>query len=272
MAMKIWHQSFTVLQNVPAYEAAIQQHLGQVLRSDTEVVLHGQRPGTYPGNYPGDDLVYSYLNQIHGNQWVAAAQAAERGGFDAFAMCTLMDPMIHEIRTLVEIPIVAYGEACFHLSSMYGKRFGVLLFMDRAAPLYLEQIRRYGLSGNCAGVRGSGVTFKEVMAGYSEPGPVVDRFSDSVRQFVKETGADVIIPGELVMSMMLAMHGVNRVDDVPIMDGLAMTMKIAEMAVDLRRTTGIAHSRHGFFNAAPPKERIEYVTEFYGLDRLGGLA
>ena len=39
--MKIWHQSFTVLQNVPAYAEAIQQHLRRVLRPDTEVVLHG---------------------------------------------------------------------------------------------------------------------------------------------------------------------------------------------------------------------------------------
>lgn len=59
MAIRIWHQSFTVLSDLPAYEEAM--HLARVQRPDTEVVFHGQLPGTYPADYPGDDIAYSYL-------------------------------------------------------------------------------------------------------------------------------------------------------------------------------------------------------------------
>ena len=52
--MRLWHQSFTVLGDLPGYEDAMRAHLAKTLRPDTEVVFHGQAPGTYPGDYPGD--------------------------------------------------------------------------------------------------------------------------------------------------------------------------------------------------------------------------
>ncbi len=39
--MRIWHQSFTVLQDLPAYADALKLRIGEVVRPDTEVVLHG---------------------------------------------------------------------------------------------------------------------------------------------------------------------------------------------------------------------------------------
>ena len=101
--MRIWHQSFTVLEDLPAYAATLRKHIAKIARPDTEVVMHGQRIGTYPADYPGDDLAYSYLYWMHGNQWVAGAIKAQQQGFDAYAMCTMPNPMIREIRTLVEI-------------------------------------------------------------------------------------------------------------------------------------------------------------------------
>jgi hypothetical protein len=47
MAMRIWHQSFTALENLPAYEAVLQAHMQRVCQPDTEVVLHGLHPDTY---------------------------------------------------------------------------------------------------------------------------------------------------------------------------------------------------------------------------------
>jgi len=36
--MKIWHQSFTVLEDLPAYRAAMEAHIRKVVRPDTQVV------------------------------------------------------------------------------------------------------------------------------------------------------------------------------------------------------------------------------------------
>jgi len=268
MGMRIWHQSFTVLGDLPGYEDAMRRHLAKVLHNDTKVVFHGQLDGTYPGNYPGDDISYGYLYWMHGNQWIAAGRAAERDGFDAFAMCTLPNPMLREARSVLDIPVIGMGETCCHLASMYGHRFAIMLFIDRMAPLYEEQLRIYGLADRCAGIRPSGLNFQDVLGGFTDPGPVLPRLQDAVRRIARETGADVIIPGEVPMNLLLAMNGINRVDDVPLIDSLAGTMKMAELMVDLRRATGITHSRQGWFNAQPNRERVAQVAAFYGVDRL----
>ena len=268
MSMRIWHQSFTVLGDLPGYEDAMRSHLAKVLRPDTEVVFHGQAAGTYPSNYPGDDIGYGYTFWIHGNQWVAAGRAAEAQGFDAFAMCTLPNPMLREVRSLIDIPVIGMGETCCHMATMYGQRFAIMLFIDRMIPLYLEQIRAYGLEHRCAGVVASGLKFADVLPAYQNPGPLVEQFQDAARRVIRETGADVIIPGEVPLNLLMARNGINRVDDVPILDGLSAKMKMAEMMVDMQRATGVKHSRAGWFNSVPGRERLDQVAAFYGVDRL----
>lgn len=268
MAMRIWHQSFTVLEDLPPYADAMRSHAKKILRPDSELVLHGQIPGTYPSNYPGDDIGYGYTYWIHGNQWVAAARAAEAQGFDAYAMCTLPNPMLREARAMVDIPVIGLGETVFHMATMYGQRFAVMLFIDRMIPLYREQMRNYGLESRCAAIKPSGIAFGDVLKGFSNPGPVIERLQERMRQIIREEGADVIIPGEVPMNMLLACNGISRVDDVPIMDSFALTLKMAELMVDMKRLTGVAPSRHGWMNSTPPKERLDQVAAFYGIDRL----
>ena len=107
-----------------------------------------------------------------------------------------------------------------------------------------------------------------MLPAYENPGPLIEKFQEVARRVIKETGADVIIPGEVPLNLLMARNGINRVDDVPIIDGLGSTMKMAELMVDLYRATGIRHSRHGWFNSVPSQERVDQVGAFYGVDRL----
>jgi Asp/Glu/hydantoin racemase len=267
--MRIWHQSFTVIEHLPAYTERMRAHIAKVTRPDTEVVLHGVVPGTYPSEYPGDDLAYTALFAMHAPQWIARALEAEKAAFDAYAMCTLPNPMLREVRTLVDIPVVGYGEACFHMASMLGHRFGMMIFIERMVPLYREQLTQYGLASRCAAIRGAGFTFHDVVAGFTNPGPMIDRFRESARKLIAE-GADVIIPGEMPLNLLLATEGVSQVDGVPILDGLAVTLSLSECLVDLKQRTGLMASRNGWYGQAPKRERVAEVMKFYGLDRLGG--
>ena len=65
MAMRIWHQSFTVLQDLPAYDDALKAHFKKVARPDTEIVMHGMAEGTYPTNYPGTDICFDEIGRAH---------------------------------------------------------------------------------------------------------------------------------------------------------------------------------------------------------------
>ena len=143
-----------------------------------------------------------------------------------------------------------------------------MTFIEQLVPLYTDRIRSYGLSERCAGVGYTGFGFRDVLAGYSEPGPLIERFQSAARAMIKSTGADVLIGGSMPLSVLLASHGISRVDNVPIVDGLAATIKMAEMMVDLRRFSGLSVSRHGWFNAAPTPKRVAEVMKFYNVDHL----
>jgi len=77
--MKIWHQSFTVLSDLPVYRDLIEARIRKVVRPGTEVVLHGQIPGTFSSDYPGTDLRYRALVWLHGLQgWPPASRRKNR--------------------------------------------------------------------------------------------------------------------------------------------------------------------------------------------------
>lgn len=261
--MKIWHQSFTVLQDLPAYEEAIERHIRKVVSPDTEVVLHGVRPGTYPSNYPGTDIAYASLFALHAQQWITQALAAQDAGFDAYAVCTLPNPLIREVRSVIDLPVVGYGEASFHLACQLGHKFGLMIFIDRMAPLYHEQMGIYGLASRCAGIAPVGFTFHDVLKAWNDPTDLIRRFEVSAGRMI-DAGADVLVAGEMPLNILLATHNVQRVQGVPIIDGLAVTLKQCEMLVQLRRSIGLSQSRHGWMNAQPDRQRLDQVLAFYG--------
>jgi len=270
--MKIWHQSFTVLGDLPDYVTALKSRIGEVVRPGTEVVLHGQIEGTYPSDYPGTDLAYGVLYWMHGLQWLAAAREAQAQGFDAMVLASIAGPMAREIRTIVDIPVVGYGEAAFNLAGLYGRRAGMLFFIKDRLDFWPEQIKSWGMESRFVGIEHAGVTFRDVLNAHVNPeehDSVVERIVAQGERLVRETGADVIVPGEMPMNLLLANAGINRIAGATVIDGIAASFKMAELLVDLKRTSGMTPSQHGYFHAKPESTRMDQVFDFYGLADLG---
>jgi Asp/Glu/hydantoin racemase len=266
MGMRIWHQSFTVLEKLGAYAEALRDHFARVARPGTEIVMHGMHPDTYRRDYPGEDIRHASLQYIHGLQFVAAALRAQEEGYDAYAISTLPEPALREIRSMLEIPVVGYGESAMLAACQLGRRFAVLVFIAELAPLLEDNVRRHGLAERFAGVHDVGFRFNDVLCAYAEPGPLVERFRAAARAAIAR-GADVIIPGEAPLCVLLASRGVTEVDGVPVLDALSTWVKSAEMLVDLRRQSGIRGSRRGYFHEPPRRERLREVAAFYGFDK-----
>jgi hypothetical protein len=98
---------------------------------------------------------------------------------------------------------------------------------------------------------------------------VVARIVEQGEKLVRETGADVIVPGELPLNLLLTRAGVTQIGGASVIDGIATSFKFAEMLVDLRRVSGMKPSNHGFFHAAPDRRRLEQVMAFYGMQDMG---
>ncbi|MBT7636700.1 MAG: racemase, partial [Rhodospirillaceae bacterium] len=95
------------------------------------------------------------------------------------------------------------------------------------------------------------------------PEPLIERFHVAARRLI-EQGAEVIIPGEAPLNVMLARHGVSEVDGVPVLDSLAAWVKQAETLVDMRRLSGLRPCRKSYFTGLPDPDRVDEILAFYG--------
>ena len=270
--MRIWHQSFAVLQDQPAYARLLKSRIANAVRADTEVIMHGQVPGTFSTAYPGKDLETSFFWWIHGLQWILAARQAQAEGFDAMVLATIQSPMIREIRNLVDIPVVGYGDGAFNLAGLYGRRTGLMIFNTSRVEVWSEQVKEWGLAERFAGVCEVNVTFQEVVGALANPAErkgVVEKILEAGKRFVDENEADVLVAGQMPMNVLLAESGVHEIAGATVIDGVATCFKLAETLWDLRRGSGMMQSRRGYFHSPADPGRVEEVLKFYGIVGIG---
>ena len=60
----------------------------------------------------------------------------------------------------------------------------------------------------------------------------------------------------------IARAGMTRIDEVPIVDGLAASVKMAEAMADLKKL-GISVTRRGYTHARPPADVLEHARQFH---------
>lgn len=261
--MRIWHQSFTVLDDVGPYRQALQRHLNSVASPNTTIHLHGMKPGTYPSDYPGTHIGYGYLSGLHKEQFVQAALQAQDEGYDAFLIATIPDTAFEEVRSLVDIPVVAFGHTSVSTASMLGDRVGIVNFIGALAPQLRRIMRNYGFGDLVGPIVQVEAEFTDVMGAYAEPRPLIDAFSRAARRAI-DAGATVIVPGEGPLNVFLADQNVNRIDDVPVLDSLGTCVRMCEMwAAAFDR--GLRASRHGFYLAQPGRKLVDDARGFYGI-------
>lgn len=260
--MRIWHQSLTVLDDVPHYRDALRSHLNAVASSGTTVELHGMRPGTYPSDYPGTHIRYAYLYGLHREQFVEAALRAQDEGYDAFLIATLPDIGFEEIRTLVDIPVIAYGQTSLAIGATLGDCVGIVNFIAALEPQVRRNARDYGFEGLLGPITQVDAVFSDVMAAYEDPRPLIETFTVAARRAIA-AGATVIVPGEGPLNVFAVRHGVSRIDDVPVLDSLGTCLGVAELRARQHATNGLRPSRNGFLYAAPPRHVVDAARRFY---------
>jgi allantoin racemase len=265
--MRVWHQSFTVLDDVPHYRDALHRHLERVAAPGVTVELHGMTPGTYPTAYPGTDIRFLYLTQLHKEQFIAAALAAEEQRYDAFFIATAVDTGLEEIRTLVDMPVIGYGQASMLFAATLGDCVGIVNFIGAIGPQLRRNIGGYGLGQLLGPIVQVEAAFTDVMSAYDDPAPLIEAFTAAARKAI-EQGANVILPGEGPLNVFLADQGVSRVDDVPVIDSLGVGLKLCEARSQFFADSGLYPSRSGLYFARPEKDRVEAARRFYfGRDR-----
>lgn len=264
--MKIWYQSLVDTGRMPSYFDGLAKRATQIARPGTEVRFAGMPDGVYGPHTPADAVVYPYFMSLHVHHILDNALRAEAEGYDVFAIGSVQDPGLEEARSVLDIPVVGYGEAAMHFACLLGSRFVVLAFRDGFDQMMDLRIQRLGLASRALPTMLMDATFDQVGQAQSQPAQLVDRFVEVARQAIRQ-GAEAIIPGQLYLSEAVARAGVTRVDEVPVVDALAATLKMAEAMADLKRL-GIAVTRRGYTHARPPQELIDHVRRTHGRPKI----
>jgi allantoin racemase len=264
--MRIWYQSLVDASHQPAYFARLKERAATIARPGAEVAFTGMPAGVYGGRVPSDVVIYPYVMSLNIQFILDNALRAQAQGFDVFAVGSVQDPALEEARSLLDIPVVAYGEAAMHFACLLGSRFAVVAFQAGFDQMMDLRIKRLGLSERALPTQIIDVGFNDVTQGLQDPKYLLDRFLEAARRAIG-LGAEALIPGQLYLSEAIFHAGITRIDDVPVVDALATTIKMAEAMGDLKRL-GISVTRRGFSHAQPPQDILDHARRFHDRPRI----
>jgi len=250
--------------------AVLQPSFVKVLRPDTEVVMKGLRGGGLRDNPL--DYDHPYFKLLNKRPIIEAIMEAEKEGFDAAWVNCFHDSGVQEARSVVSIPVFGPAESTMHFACQLGRKFAVITAnMPCEVPAVEEQIKSYGLEDRVIpnGVRMDKHPMVETFQkGPQDPKFVADAIAEVASRCVAD-GADVVIVGCCAISPWCTIAGLNKItvagQDVPILDPITVVAKTAEMAVDIRRATGLPIPSRARGYALPPKEDLIRVRSLFGL-------
>jgi Asp/Glu/hydantoin racemase len=257
--IRIWYQSYVDEENGRTYWDRLRAHLATIVDPGTTVEIHGITPHD---NYAHPIVEFRCAREV-----ICNAVRAEREGYDAFVIGHFQDAGLYEARSVVDIPVVALGEASMLHACQLGQRSGIVTINPRYTPWFHHQITKYGLERRVTGVHAMQFEPGQILKAYESQDLAreVERlFAEQARPLVK-AGCDVLIPGGgIPMLLFSALRG-HAVDGAPVINGIPIVLKAAETAVKLRRLAGLGPSRVADFMKPPPEIIAEFMENPKGL-------
>ncbi len=254
--MRILWQSSTAIHRMPAYAKSIKTHAGKLLSPGNSLDIRGVDEGT-------NALHYRAFDFLNNTQLFDSVVNAEREGYDAVAVGCFLDPVLDELREIMDIPVMSLAETGMHLACMLGKRFSVLSYTASLnTKFYAELVHKYGLHERAAPLVSFELPLEDLEAALAgDPALCLKRLRDAGREAVSK-GAEVILLGCGVLNLIAVENQVTNIDGATVLDVSGALMKMTEAMVALRRVSGVAISRRGFY-AKPDPKQLEDVLRLY---------
>ncbi len=136
------------------------------------------------------------------------------------------------LQELLDVPVVDITEAAASTAQFLGHKYSVVTTLDRAVPLIEDRLKLAGLDARCASVRASGLGVLDLEA---DPDAAVEAIVAEAMRAVQEDHAEVICLG--CGGMAELNERVAARTGVPVVDGVAAAVTIAESLVRLGLTT-----------------------------------
>ncbi|MEU3886676.1 aspartate/glutamate racemase family protein [Streptomyces sp. NPDC029041] len=165
--------------------------------------------------------------------------------YDAVVMAGFGEHGREGARELVDVPVVDITEAAAHLACLLGRRYGVVTTLERSCGQIEDSLAAAGVARNCAAIVGTGLNVLDL--GDAER---TETAFLAAAERACAAGAEVLVLGCAGMTGLQRVVG--RKLGLPVVDGVAAAVRLAESLVALGLTT----SRVGSYAGPLPKRRV----------------
>jgi Asp/Glu/hydantoin racemase len=249
---KIWFQGATDRNFMAPYIAKVEAHLKAVLDPEFSATFHTTTPPA--------TTTHAITEYRIGRNLIKNAVEAERQGYAAMVITHFQDAGLAEVKSVVDIPVIGLGETTLMHSLTLGRKLGLVTINPVFIPWHEDQVIRYGLQQRVIGVRAVPATVADFIDAFaSDKGfAKIKPLWEKECRILLDAGADVIVPaGGLPMML----FGGTEMDGAPVINGVTLVAKTAEMAVRLREHGMFRVSRRSNYVKPPEKALKEFLEQ-----------
>ena len=250
---RIWFQGATDRALMAPYIAKVEAHLKAILDPDFGY--------TFNTTTPPATTTHALTEYRIGAAFVRGVVEAEKQGFDAMAITHFQDAALAEVKSVAKIPVLGLGETTLFHACTLGRKLGLVTINPAFIPWHEDQVIRYGLQQRVVGVRAVNATvaeFIDAFASQSSFDSLKPKWEKECRVLL-DAGADVIVPAGGLPMMLFS----GEMDGAPVVNGITLIAKSAEMAIKLRQHGAAKVSRRSNY-AHPPEKALKEFLDSQG--------
>ena len=248
---KIWFQGATDKVHMAPYIAKVEAHLKSILEPGFEATFHTTTP---PATTTHAITEFRIARNLIRN-----AVEAEKQGYAAMAITHFQDAGLAEVKSVVDIPVLGLGETTLFHACTLGRKLGLVTINPVFIPWHEEQVIRYGLQQRVVGVRAVNASVKDFIDAFADKAAydaLVPKWEQECRVLL-DAGADVIVPAGGLPMMLFS----GKFEGAPVVNGVTLIAKSAEMAIKLRKLGVGQVSRRSNFVKPPDKALKEFLEQ-----------
>jgi allantoin racemase len=250
--VRIWYQSFVHPIEQKPYIARLQAYLDQAASPGVNFEVHGLDP---------PDRHFHPLTEFRcAAQTIRNALEAERAEYDAFVIGHFQEPGLLEVRGSVDMPVIGLGEASMLAALSMAGKIGLVTIDPVFVNWHERQIAAYCLGGRVVGVRAIKIDLPGFMRAFTDEASYARVHADFVAQVepLVAAGAEVILPAGGLPMLLFARERPFVIDGALALNGIAVAVKAADMALGMKSLIGAVVSRRGTYAKASPACIEEY--------------
>jgi Asp/Glu/hydantoin racemase len=247
--IKIWFQGATDRVHMAPYISKVEAHLKETLEPTTSF--------TFNSTTPPATTTHAITEYRIGAAFVRGAVKAAAEGYDAMAITHFQDAALAEVKSVSDMPVLGLGETTLFHSLTLGRKLGLVTINPTFIPWHEDQVIRYGLQQRVVGVRAVEATVADFINAFADQkafDALYPKWEKEVRALLA-AGADVIVPAGGLPMMLFS----GEFEGVPVLNGITLIAKSAELAVKLRKLGMAKVSRRSNFASPPDKALKEFL-------------